>query len=222
MRSQEEWESWCKKITKGYSPGGVKVNTYKSGIAIANFLLSLNISDLKSTILDVGSGNGRLPMGLYAAGYTGNYTGIDIILPSVRFCQDAFREFPNYKFHHLDLKSNHYWPKGSIYQAQVGYPIPDKSIDLVTCFSLFSHTGTVLVVYNTLKEMKRVLKPTGRIFTTWYFGTTPVEEEKKTTYDFNDIAHIFTVLEFTAEKFEWPMVAEDRMSDQTIYVLGLY
>ena len=192
--STEEWQQKCTKISAGYTPATGKESTHSSGVVVADILRRLGVWREGDAILDVGSGNGRLAMGLY--GHDITYIGLEIIKPCVAFCQEVFRGLDNFGFIHMDVINERYWACGTIRPEQVMYPLVDESVDVVVAKSLFSHTGTLAVAECNLTEMARVCKKGGRIFSTWYFGA-PDASAYKTVYVREDITRLFKELALT-------------------------
>jgi SAM-dependent methyltransferase len=191
MRTPEQWIEVCRGITAGYTPGGRKEDTYSSGVILANILYGLGVWQPGDSIVDIGSGNGRLAMGLYGQDIT--YTGLEIIEPCVEFCQQAFEDVPNFRFIHVDFQNGHYWGKGAILPGQQQYPIPSAYADVVIAESVFSHTGTLAVARWLYGEMVRIVKPGGKLFSTWFFGE-PDESERRTIYSREEVSDLFTGL----------------------------
>lgn len=181
MKTAEQWIKTCEKITAGYTPTGGKAATYTSGLKIASWLQQLPVN-LKGKVLDIGCGNGRLAMGLDALGFTGQYYGFEIIHPCVEFCRMAFADSPRYHFAHVDVHSDHYWPKGAIRPEEVRYPYAANTFDTAVAMSVFSHTGRFVVALANLKEAGRVLKVGGTFVSTWYLGDNFIMDEALTVY----------------------------------------
>ena len=205
MRSAEEWKAVCRNITAGYTPDGKKEETYASGVELAKLLSDLGVWKDGDRIVEIGSGNGRLAMGLY--GHTVEYQGLEIIEPCVTFCQAAFRGIPGFAFRHVDMKNGRYWYHGALDPAKDSYPVEDGWADVVLALSVFSHTGTLAVANHLYSEMVRIAKPGGLVFTTWYFGR-PDESERKTVYDRSAVNHLFTGL-------QWEKALPPKDSSQT-------
>lgn len=74
----------------------------------------------ESTFIDLGTGNGQLLLGVRAAGFEGQLTGIDYSEPAVEFaskvvekeCEDdEDDDFENYQFLHADFLVSNEWNK---------------------------------------------------------------------------------------------------------------
>ena len=179
----------CKNISAGYTPGGSREATYWTGIQIAKRLVEMCKPKVDDLIVDLGSGNGRLAMGLYKLGFL-NYTGLEIIPECVWFCQKTFRSVAGYKFFRQPNTNAHYY-QGRAEPEDVAYPIATGTADLVAAFSFFSHTGSHKVAERHLKEIKRICKPDSTVFTTWFFNDDEELKESKTVYSKTVIERMF-------------------------------
>lgn len=208
----EHWLDQCKRISAGYLPGGDRSLTYHTGVIIAENLIARGFLVPGDRILDVGSGNGRLAMGLAAVEFPCSYTGLEVIAPCVSFCTQAFAGFDWFRFVHLDLRVKHYWPKGKGDPGRVVYPVPSESIDKVLALSMFSHTGTVRAARRNLGQMYRVLAPGGAAFTTRYLGLRDADEAK-TVYPQEWVEGWFVDLGLAYEPVDW------EIGKQSVYLL---
>lgn len=120
-----------------------------------------------SRLLDIGSGYGRLAVGLMNTGYAGRYLGFDILRRHVRWCQRNLTTDPRYRFAHLDVVNARYNPEGSIVAAQARFPAPDRSRDYCALFSVFTHFYAD-DIRRYLAEIHRVLVPGGLAAATWF------------------------------------------------------
>jgi SAM-dependent methyltransferase len=133
--------------------------------------LASEIGGLSSTarVLDVGSGTGRVALGLtryLAPG--GSYDGLEIVRPAARWCQRAFsREHPNFRFQHVDLRNRMYNPKGKIDPDAFEFPFVDGSFDFAILTSVFTHLPRS-TVDRYLSELARVLVTGGRAMVTFF------------------------------------------------------
>lgn len=194
-RSQSAWADYCEEhITAGYTPGGQKRKMPVTGVMVAEFLRDYGLLYEGVRVLDVGCGNGRLAMGLSQIADDFEYYGLEVIEPCVRFCRQAFKGDGRFRFWHLDIKNDRYWPDGRLSPNEVVYPLPARSVDTVIAMSLFSHTATIAVAQRNLAEMRRVLKADGDLFATWSFTTqreATSESAKHTIYHVNEVLRMY-------------------------------
>jgi ubiquinone/menaquinone biosynthesis C-methylase UbiE len=113
-------------------------------------------------VLDVGCG-----IGVMAARLTkfldaeGSYSGFDIVHVGVNWAQKHIgSRFPNFSFVHADIYNKHYNPKGKLSPDSFRFPYEDASFDFVFLKSVFTHLLPGVVAHY-LREVRRVLKPTG-------------------------------------------------------------
>ena len=144
----------------------------KSAEAEANRLINNLQFTQKSRVLDIGCGQGRLPIGILRVIGDIDYTGIDIDKRSIDWCIRYIEgNHPTYKFKHLNLYNERYNKKGAEINADFRFEMVKNSIDIVYLYSVFSHTTEEdMKVY--LKEFSRILDKEGKIF-----FTTFVEED---------------------------------------------
>lgn len=94
-------------------------------------------------VLDIGCGNGRLNLLLKDKRVT--YTGIDQSSELIAIAQQKFLDA---MFMHADMRE---------------LPLPDASFDIIFCIAAFHHLPDDASRLQALSEMKRVLKPRGKI-----------------------------------------------------------
>ncbi len=119
-------------------------------------------------VLDVGSGTGRmaLPLTTYLKG--GSYEGIDIVAPSVEWCQKTYTpRQANFRFHFSDIYNKEYNPAGKYKASEYKFPFESASFDFVFLTSVFTHLLPP-DMENYLSEIARVLKNDGRVFITYF------------------------------------------------------
>lgn len=121
-----------------------------------------------SRILDIGCGNGRF--GIPFSEMNVSYDGIEPMQECVDFCKFAFSQFKNLRFHHTSIKNPEYGPGlvGQINPENFKIEFSDNTFDDVIAYSVFTHLQTLPIAENYIKEIKRVLKPGGKFFVTWY------------------------------------------------------
>lgn len=140
----------------------------------------------QSSVLDLGCGAGRLAIGLGEKFPSIKYFGFDVSRPSISWCRRhlASRN-PNFTFEHIDLWNPRYNPKGVIRLENYKLPVPDASVDIVYMYSVFSHLKSGDISLH-LKDFRRLLKPTGRIFLTAFAEEgVPDETENPGQYQQN-------------------------------------
>lgn len=122
-----------------------------------------------SVLLDVGSGYGRLAIGLAGTDFGGRYHGVEILKKHVRWCRRELAPAlgDRYRFTHLDVRNGRYNPTGSVVPQKVRFPAPSGSTDVVALFSVFTHMYES-DIRRYLRQIRRVLGPDGVAVTTWF------------------------------------------------------
>jgi ubiquinone/menaquinone biosynthesis C-methylase UbiE len=120
-------------------------------------------------VLEIGCGVGRDAIGLSKVlGSEGRYVGIDIIRPSIEWCQSHISpRYPNFEFHYLNIRSEIHNPGGDLHVRQVSLPVETRSIDRIILQSVFTHMFEDDIVHY-LKEFRRALRSDGRVFASWF------------------------------------------------------
>jgi SAM-dependent methyltransferase len=158
-------------------------------IGEAFFQYFVDLAGLKphERVLDVGCGTGRMarPLTGYLEG--GSYDGIDIVAPSIKWCQRAYsRRHSNFHFHFADIYNKAYNPTGRHRAAEYRFPFETVSFDFVFLTSVFTHMLPT-DVENYLSEVARVLKRGGRCLITYFLLTSDslrLIEEKASSLTF--------------------------------------
>lgn len=188
-RTAKEWQDICSHITSGYVPS--RGTTYDSGIKLVELLqdrFGIFADCASLDICDVGSGNGRLAMGLLATNRKPkSYCGLEIIPTCVDFCNKAFAPYPNFMFVRLNASNPRYWTDAQAPEL-VKFPLADESVNLVVANSLFSHTGTFEIAQRNLNEMFRILKPNGVLYSSWIIRAKRDPNPAMTKYTLLDAA----------------------------------
>ncbi len=118
-----------------------------------------------NVILDIGCGSGILGISSEPfLGKDGKYIGIDVNQNDIRFCK---RHYPKdrFLFKHYNTFNSAYAPGQP--QVKAKWDIEDKSIDMVTALSVWTHLGKEDAVFY-FKEIDRVLKPDGKAIVTFF------------------------------------------------------
>ena len=119
--------------------------------------------------LEIGCGIGRdtIPLTKILSPQ-GSYVGIDIIKPSIDFCQSSIAKgYKNFRFFHLDVKDQLHNPDGSSEMRDHRLDIADSSIDKIIVWSVFTHMWEH-DIRHYLSEFFRVLKPGGMVYATCF------------------------------------------------------
>ncbi|MEX0936378.1 MAG: class I SAM-dependent methyltransferase [Pirellulales bacterium] len=139
----------------------------------------------QSRVLDIGSGQGRLAIGLLASFPDGppNYHGIDVDLPSVRWCRRWIaQDHASITFTHINVANARYNAQGQEIIDGFTLPTDDAAYDVAFCYSVFTHMLSGHV-WTYLGELHRVLLPGGRALVTAYVEeNVPDEEENPAGY----------------------------------------
>lgn len=125
--------------------------------------------NLDHAVLEIGCGVGRDAIQLTKhLSKNGSYVGIDIIEPSIKWCQENITpRFPNFKFLFFDIQSQIHNSLGKIETTDIKLPTGNDSIDRVILQSVFTHMFEVDIVHY-LKEFNRVLRPGGKVFASFF------------------------------------------------------
>jgi len=126
----------------------------------------------ESHVLDIGCGQGRLPIGLLRLLGTCNYTGMDVDADSIKWCRDFIQsQHPSCRFFYIDVHNERYNKNGEVLGENFSFDLSDQSVDIIFLYSVFSHMYDYdMKIY--LDEFTRILKPEGKVF-----FTTFVEED---------------------------------------------
>ena len=120
-----------------------------------------------SSILDVGCGQGRLPIGILdRVGEVRKYRGVDVDETSIRWCQRYIsRKHKTFQFDHINVKNARYNRSGVEVSGGFRFLYADAEFDIIYLYSVFSHmdAGDVRAY---LREFRRILQPDGGMFLT--------------------------------------------------------
>ena len=118
-------------------------------------------------LLDIGSGIGNLALGL--VGYLrGPYDGVDVHAEAVAWCERAItKRYPNFRFHHADLASRAYNPRGTRSASEYRFPFADQSFDFIYLASVFTHMLPDEVEHY-VSEISRLLAPGGSCVASYF------------------------------------------------------
>jgi ubiquinone/menaquinone biosynthesis C-methylase UbiE len=146
-------------------------------------------------ICDIGCGVGYIPEYLVKHAKKVDYLGIDVDMGVIQHCKNRFSAY-GYEFKRLNVRSAMYNPLGTMDAEFMKLDLPDESLDSVICHSLFTHLDTEAIASRYMSEIKRVLKPGGLLWTTWF--TSPPNKASsgtiRTVYSAEFISSLFTDL----------------------------
>lgn len=158
----------------------------------------------KGKILDIGCGNGIIPILLYSKGKGEDITGVEI---QEENCELALK---NVKLNNLedyikiendDVKE---YPKGNTFDYIISNPpymeVDGKKQNILSCKSIARHELT-LNLYDLIRNAKRLLKPVGSI--------TLVHR----SYRFTDISRILEDCGFFLKRVRFVYYSKDRNSN---------
>ena len=134
-----------------------------------HFFQTLKRHGLKAndSVMDVGSGQGRMARPLVDYLSSGTYIGLDIVKSGIDWCETEYADVPNFRFLHMDLYNSRYNKEGAIAAKDYVFPVEDASQDVIFLTSVFTHM-LAEDIQSYLKEFERVLKPGGKALITWY------------------------------------------------------
>jgi SAM-dependent methyltransferase len=120
-------------------------------------------------VLEPGCGTGRMAMPLTTyLNADGSYDGFDVMAEAIEECvKEIGSNHPNFRFQHVDVHNQVYNREGKLAPDSFAFPYPDESFDFVFLTSVFTHMLPPEVGHY-LDEIRRVLKPTGRVLMTFF------------------------------------------------------
>lgn len=117
-------------------------------------------------LIEIGSGQGRLAIGLAYLNADVEYLGIDVAEPFVRWCKENIEALhPTFRFVHVNLVNARYNPDGTALEASFRLPVNNGVAGVVYLWGVVTNMEPEhLRPYAS--EISRMLKPGGRMFLT--------------------------------------------------------
>ncbi len=119
-------------------------------------------------VVDIGCGHGR--MALACCNTEVEYFGLDVIPEMIDWATNAFRPWPNIHFIDLGIMNGRYNPAVGHAAETLILPFPAASVDIVLAISLFTHLERWSAAAHYLKQIRRIMKPGGRLLSTWFLS----------------------------------------------------
>lgn len=155
-----------------------------SGAEFVTYLKLLCGLTPSSRILDIGCGFGLLA--LYLNGFldSGRYVGVDVDGRAINWAsRHIASQNPRFEFQHLDVRNPAYNAGGSAPAENVTLPLDPGSFDIIVLKSVFTHLRPN-ATRNYLKEVKRLLVPTGVCLATFFVLDEVADDTAKPALDF--------------------------------------
>jgi len=133
----------------------------------------------EGAVLEIGCGYGRLPIGILSAiGPISTYQGVDVSDGAIQWCKRYIsKKHPSFCFLHINAHNKRYNPKGSAITTAFRLPLADHSFDIIYLYSVFSHMHSD-EIRPYLKEFRRLLTPTGKVFLTAFVEKNVADEKE--------------------------------------------
>jgi SAM-dependent methyltransferase len=131
-----------------------------AGETWANLITDLAVP--QASILDIGCGCSRVARFLAENPNISRYIGFDTIKALIDWNNTFILPhcIGNFEYHHIDIYSEAYNPRGHLNASEITFPATDSSIDLVFAASLFTHLLEEDAQHYLL-ETERCLKHSG-------------------------------------------------------------
>jgi len=118
-------------------------------------------------VLDIGSGIGRVALGLTSVlSEKGSYEGFDVDARAILWCnRNLTPRHPRFRFTHADVAAARYNADGSVAPAQFRFPYGSLTFDFAFATSVFTHLD-MNASRHYFREAHRVLRPGGILLAT--------------------------------------------------------
>jgi SAM-dependent methyltransferase len=137
-----------------------------SGSAEARRLMTRLAYTGNSHVVEIGSGLGRLAIGLLREAGSVQYWGFDASKPWIAWCRKHIeRSHPSFRFVHVDIENELYNPAGTTLGDDFRFPLADGHADIVYMWGVFTNMRlNDARIY--ISEISRLLRNGGRAFLT--------------------------------------------------------
>jgi SAM-dependent methyltransferase len=138
----------------------------ESGSAEARRLIAKLAYSTNSRVVEIGSGLGRLAIGLLREAGEVHYWGFDAKRPWIVWCRRHIeRSHPSFRFIHIDVENELYNPVGKVLADDFRFPLPDGHADIVYMWGVFTNMRLKDArIY--VSEISRLVRDGGRVFLT--------------------------------------------------------
>lgn len=134
------------------------------------------------SVLEIGCGIGRdaIPL-IEILGPSGSYFGVDIIQPSIDWCQNNIAaKNKNFTFCHFDVRDQLHNSSGKLLTRDITLPLQEDSIDRIILQSVFTHMFPYDIKHY-LREFRRVLNKGGLIYATVFLYNDKILDSARQT-----------------------------------------
>jgi SAM-dependent methyltransferase len=139
-----------------------------SGDNIAAMLTSYAAVQPSQSVLDIGSGIGRVARALTTVlSEDGSYRGFDVDPRAVVWCRRSYREFANFSFSYAPVGYVNVRGQAPVRGEAFVFPYPDATFDLAFSMSVYTHLSYPIVDHY-IAETSRVLRPGGLCVNTFF------------------------------------------------------
>lgn len=151
-------------------------------------LKDLGVFDEGKVVLDIGCGMANIPLWCLKNKIKIKYLGIDVRKQAIEICRniiDATDMKDDFHFEHLNIYNAAYNQFGKMLPELMNLPVEDDSVNAVICHSLFTHLDTEAVAIRYMREIDRVLRKGGILWTSWFLFPPNIKSEGaiRTVYD---------------------------------------
>ena len=117
-------------------------------------------------LVDIGCGEGRLPIGLLHESCSLRYLGLDVKRTAIAWCQEYLQQWhPAFRFEHVDVLNARYNPTGRAPLPEDELPVATGSADIVYMWGVLTNMEPEYFPLYA-REAARILRHGGRAFVT--------------------------------------------------------